>query len=143
MKARATHEDLTRTLEVEGSSNRAFGFVFASVFVLIGAGSLLRGGPARPWALAVAAVFLGLAVLYPRALAPLNRLWMRLGMLLQRVTSPIVLGLLFYGTITPIGLLMRMLGKTPLRLAPEPGARTYWIERRPPGPSPPTMRDQF
>ncbi len=71
----------------------------------------------------------------------MNRLWTRFGLLIHAIVSPVVLGLLFYGVITPTGLIMRALGKDPLGLAYEPAAESYWIKRRPPAPE--TMRDQF
>jgi hypothetical protein len=76
-------------------------------------------------------------------LSPLNRLWLRLGLLLQRITNPIVLGILFFGTVLPIGLLMRLAGKNPLRLGFDRDARSYWTPRQPPGPAPDTMPRQF
>ena len=78
----------------------------------------------------------------PSVLHPLNRLWMKLGLLLHRVVNPIVMGLLFYGTILPTGLIMRLRGRDLLRLKREPAADTYWIARTP-GPAPESMRDQF
>jgi hypothetical protein len=68
---------------------------------------------------------------------------MRLGMLLHRIVSPIALGIMFFLVITPMGLLMRALGKDPLRLRLRPDEGSYWIDRRPPGPAPETMKDQF
>ena len=65
------------------------------------------------------------------------------GLLLQRVVNPIVMALLFYGTVLPTGLIMRMMGKDLLRLKRQPDAASYWIARVPPGPSPETMKDQF
>ncbi|MGH7412618.1 MAG: SxtJ family membrane protein, partial [Candidatus Rokuibacteriota bacterium] len=91
----------------------------------------------------VAAIFLTLALVRPRTLAPLNRLWLRLGLVLHACISPVILGLLFYGTVAPIGLLLRLFGKDVLRLRFEPASPTYWIERRPPGPAPDTMPRQF
>jgi len=95
-----------------------------------------------PWELTLAGLFLSAAWLRPALLNPLNRLWMKLGLLLHRIVNPIVMGLLFYGTIWPTGLVMRMRGRDLLRLKHEPDADTYWIAR-PPGPLPETMRDQF
>ena len=94
-------------------------------------------------ALAAAAVFLVLAIAAPRLLRPLNRLWHRFGLLLARFMNLLVLGLLFYFVITPMGLIMRMAGKDPLRLRWRPEADSYWIERAPPGPKPETMKNQF
>ena len=76
-------------------------------------------------------------------LAPLNRAWLYVGLLLQRVVSPVVLGILFFLTVTPIGLLMRLTGKNPLRLGFDREAQSYWIDRQPPGPAPDTMPRQF
>jgi len=137
------HERLRRRDEIKGSSDRAFGFVFAAVFALIGLWPLLGGGGARLWTLVVAAVFLGAAVARPRVLAPLNRLWMRLGLLLHRVVNPLILGLLFFLTVTPMGVAVRLFGRDLLRLRWDPEAPSYWIERRPPGPAPETMKHQF
>jgi hypothetical protein len=104
---------------------------------------LVRGGRIRTWPLAVAAVFLVPSLLHPGLLAPLNRVWTRIGLLLHRVVSPVVIGVLFFTTITPMGLVMRWLGHDPLRLGFDADARSYWIERRPPGPAPETMSNQF
>jgi hypothetical protein len=87
--------------------------------------------------------FAGAALLRPGVLAPLNRLWMRFGLLLAKVVNPLVLGLLFFVTILPIGLIMRALGKDLLRLKLDRSARSYWIAREPPGPPPPSMRNQY
>ena len=137
------HEDLARSPEVRGSSDRAFGLVFASFFLLLGLWPLAHRRPIRGWALGVMAGFLLISLARPAALARLNLLWFRLGLLLQRIVSPVVLGLLFFLTVTPIGLLMRLARKNPLRLGFDPEAKSYWIERRPPGPAPDTMRRQF
>jgi hypothetical protein len=138
-----THEDLTRAGEEPASSDRAFGLVFTAAFLLIGLWPLVRLAPVRTWALGLAALFLVASLLRPAVLSPLNRLWLRLGLLLQRITNPIVLGILFFGIVLPIGLLMRLVGKNPLRLGFDRGAQTYWIERQPPGPAPDTMPRQF
>jgi len=137
------HEDFSREEHVKGGSDRGFGLVFAGFFVLMSGLSWWRGHTAWHWALPVAAAFLVVALTVPRVLAPLNRLWLKLGLLLYKVVNPIVLGLLFFVTITPIGLVMRLSGKDFLRLKRDPGAKSYWIDRLPPGPPPQTMRNQF
>ncbi len=137
------HEDFAREAKVEGSSDRSFGFVFAVVFALIGLWPLMGGGQVRIWGLGIAAAFALVALARPGLLAPLNRLWTRFGLLLHKVVSPLIMGMLFYLTVTPIGLLMRAMGKDPLRLRPDPDAASYWIERDPPGPPPETMKNQF
>ncbi len=139
----ATHEDLRREHTVKTSSDRSFGFVFAAVFMVIGLWPLLGGNGVRLWALAVAAIFLAAGAVLPRILAPMNRAWTKLGLLLHHVVNPLVMGFLFYLVVTPVGLLMRLFGKDPLRLRLDPEAKSYWIERRPPGPAPETMKNQF
>ena len=93
--------------------------------------------------LIVAAAFAVVALAIPRALGPLSRAWQGLGKAIHKVVNPVVMGLLFYLTVTPTGLLMRLFGKDPLRLRFDPEAKSYWIERRPPGPAPETMHQQF
>jgi len=138
-----THEDFSRQEKIKPSSDRSFGLVIATFLLVIAFWPLLRGEPVRWWALAVAAVFAALALLWTAALAPLNKCWTKLGVLLYRVVSPIVLGLLFYVAVMPVGLLMRALGKDPLRLRRDPDAASYWIDRTPPGPTPHSMNNQF
>ena len=104
--------------KVHGSSDRSFGLVMAAFFAIVALLPLLHGplSSIRWWALAVAAVFLVARLAVDRAAAPAQSLWLKLGLLLSKVVSPIVLMLLFYVTVTPIGLLMRATGKDPLRL---------------------------
>lgn len=137
------HEDLSREEQVEGSSDRSFGLVFAVVFLLIAAWPLWSGATPRWWAAGVAAIFAGVAMLRPTLLAVLNRLWLKFGILLGKVVSPIALGILFFGVLFPIGVLMRLTGKDPLRLKYDANAHSYWIERKPPGPAPDSMTNQF
>ena len=84
-----------------------------------------------------------MALLYPAALKPLNRLWLKFGLLLHKVVNPIMMAFVFFGTVLPTGLIMRVLGKDPLRLKRQPEADSYWIDRQPPGPAPESMKDQF
>ncbi|MBV9723582.1 MAG: hypothetical protein JO299_00255, partial [Gammaproteobacteria bacterium] len=110
------HEDLTREQYVEGSSDRNFGLVIAAAFLLISLGSLRHGHTPRWWALALASAFALVALSKPALLARLNRLWMKLGIVLGKVVSPIALGILFYGVLTPLAAVIRLTGKDPLRL---------------------------
>ncbi len=126
-----------------GSSERTFGGAFAAFFLVVGLLPLWNDRPVRAWALAAAALFFAAAVGAPRVLAPLNRLWMRFGELLNRIVSPVVLAIVFYGVVTPTAIAMRVLGKDPLRLRRDPQTRTYWIEREPPGPPADSLKNQF
>lgn len=138
------HEFQNRDEEVvKTSSDRSFGLVFAGFFSLLGVFSLLGGGHRWPYWFAVAVAFVVLAFAAPRILAPLNRLWTKFGLLLHMIVSPLILGLLYYVFITPVGFLMRMSGTDPLRLRYEPEAESYWIRRDPPGPAPDTFKNQF
>lgn len=139
---RDSHESFDRE-ETVGSTDRGFGQVFAAVFALVGGIKLWIGNPwFWPW---FVAAFLVLVVAYarPALLAPFNRLWTRFGLLLFRVVNPVVMGILFFLTVVPIGLIMRAAGKDMLRLRLDPAAGSYWIRRDPPGPAPDSMKHQF
>ena len=138
----STHENFSRDEAASPGSDRTFGLVMAAALALIGAINSHHSGRLWPWELVLAALFLAAALSMPSLLHPLNHLWIRLGLVLHRIVNPIVMGLLFYGTIWPTGLVMRMRGRDLLRLKREPSSDTYWIAR-PPGPQPETMRDQF
>lgn len=137
------HESYERRDDITGSSDRSFGIVFAAVFAVIGLLPLVFGGGVRLWSLSVGAAFLAIALAVPSLLAPLNRIWLRFGLLLHRIVSPLVLGIMFFLVITPMGLVMRALGKDLLRLKSDKGLSSYWIERVPPGPPPESLKDQF
>jgi hypothetical protein len=138
-----THESFHREETVQGSSDRTLGLVFAVFFLLVTLLPLVRGRPARMWALIPAGAFLLAALLLPGILHPLNIAWTRLGLLLHRITNPIILGVLFYVVFMPFGLVVRLLGKDLLRLRWDPQAESYWIPRDPPGPPPESMAKQF
>ena len=139
----STHEDFSRHAEARGSSDRAFGIVIAAFLTLVALAPLRRHQPVRWWALAPAVIILAVACVRPAWLHSFNRLWTKLGLLLGRVVTPVVTGLLFYLIVTPVGFLVRLLGKDPLRLARDAQAATYWIERKPPGPPAESMANQF
>ena len=139
----ATHEDFSRTHDVKSSSHRSFGWVFTVVFAIIGAWPLVSGGGVRWWSMIVAGVFLVVTLLAPALLGPLNKLWLRFGLLLNRIVSPVVLGIMFYVVVTPMGWLKRMLGKDNLYLTSNRQDGSYWIKRDPPGPKPDSLNNQF
>jgi Saxitoxin biosynthesis operon protein SxtJ len=137
------HEDFARKQESQGSSDRGFAIVFAVFFVLVGFSPLRTHHQMRWWAFPVAGLFLFVGILKPVWLHPLNKYWTKLGLLMGRIVSPVITAVLFYAVVTPTALLFRILGKDPLRLSRDPAARSYWIERHPPGPAPETMTNQF
>lgn len=139
----STHESHARDEEIKGSTDRAFGIVFVVVFLIIGLWPVMWGNAPRVWSLSIAGVLLLLALIRPSILAPLNRLWMKFGLLLHKITNPLIMGLVFFLAVLPTGLIMRMLGKDILRCKLDPDAKSYWIERTPPGPDPDSMPNQF
>ena len=140
---KVAHESLQRQDQVHASSDRAVGLVFAVMFLLIGLFPWFFGGGVRLWSLIVGGVFVATALLTPALLGPLNRVWSLLGLLLHKLMTPFVLGVMFFLVITPMGVVMRMFGGDPLRLRFDRQRPSYWLERSPPGPKPDTFSDQF
>lgn len=137
------HEDLAREQYVQRSTDRAFGLVFSGALFLVACWPLVYRQPPRWWALALSAAIFIVALARPTLLALPNKLWTRLGVLLNRIVSPIALGLLFFGVLTPLGAVIRWSGKDSLRLKSDSAADSYWIGRTPPGPPPDSMENQF
>ena len=137
------HENMVRNEEIVGPTNRRFGLTLGGVFIFVGLTRALLGHGHAIWWLTAGLVLVVLAAVWPSGLGPFNRLWLKFGLLLYKVMNPIVLGLLFFVTIMPIGLVMRAMGKDFLRLRLDPTAKSYWIDRTPPGPPPQSMKNQF
>ena len=135
--------ELAQADKVTPGSNRSFGIFFAVVFLLVSSWPLFYGGAARVWALIVALAFIVTAIFVPTWLSPLNKIWFRFGLLLHGIVNPIVMGFIFFLTVTPIALILKLKGKTPLPLRFDTSASSYWIERDPPGPAPDSMKNQF
>jgi hypothetical protein len=139
----ATHEAFERDEQIVAGSDRSFGLVMAGAFAVVTVLNAWHAGRIWPWTASLAAGFLIASLLKPAALNPLNRIWLKFGLLLHQIVNPLIMALLFYGTVLPTGLVLRAMGKDLLRLKREPDANSYWIVRAPPGPSPETMKDQF
>ena len=125
-------------------SNRNFGFLFAGVFSLLAAYAAYQGADAFKvygWLIAGAATGV-IAVAAPNLLTPFNKAWMKLGDLMGKVVSPLVLGVIFFVLITPVALVGRLFGRDELRLK-RTNANTYWIDRTPPGPAGDSFKNQF
>jgi Saxitoxin biosynthesis operon protein SxtJ len=139
----SSHETLWRPDEAPVSSNRSFGLTFAGAFAALGAISLWRGGLERgAWELGLAVGLLVVAAFAPGMLAPLNRAWAWIGRGLSHVLNPLLIIVLFYGVVTPVGLAMRAVGKDPLRRRRDPQSSSYWIDCRE-GSKTSDMRRQF
>jgi len=128
---------------VVGPSDRNFGFTMATVFALIGGLGLYKGSSHAPVWLGVAAVFAGLTLWRPQSLGFANRLWLKLGLLLYRFVNPVIMAILFFGAILPIGLAMRLFGKDFLTLQRDRSALSYWQARSDPRLPSESMRQQF
>jgi hypothetical protein len=138
----ATHEVFSREENIVAGSDRSFGLVMAAAFAAVSLLNAWHVGRIWPWTGGVAALFLAAALLRPGILNPLNRLWLKFGLLLHGVVNPVIMALLFYGTVLPTGLVMRALGKD---LRGSSGSRTRQVTGScgSPGPAPETMKDQF
>jgi saxitoxin biosynthesis operon SxtJ-like protein len=141
------HTDVNRQETVKPRSERAFGLVFAAVFLVIALWPLLERasahGSPRIWAIAAAGAFALCAWLAPRLLAPLSRLWIRFGELLHRIVSPIALGAIFFGVITPFAVVMRLFKRDALLIRKRSARPSYWVRREPPGPPADSFGNQF
>jgi hypothetical protein len=144
------HEDFSRKEKVQGSSDRSFGLTVGGILLAIAAvrsALHLWDGTAPGWVegglAAIGLFLLVFGLVAPARLAPLNRAWTGLGLLLFKVVNPVVLGLIYLTTIVPIGLLLRLMGRDLLNLKFDDRAASYWVVREPPGPAPETMTQQF
>ena len=125
--------------EVKISSNRSFGIVFFIVFLFIALYPLTYNGEIRIWSTIISIIFLILGLLNSKILAPLNKLWFKFGIFLGKIISPIIMGIIFFLVVTPIGLTMRIFGKDVLNLKYNKN-KSYWIEKN--GPKS-RMKNQF
>jgi len=125
--------------EIKISSNRSFGIVFFIVFLLIALYPLLKANDLRTWSLVISFIFLILGLTNSKILTPLNRLWFKFGLLLGRFISPIIMGIIFFLVVTPIGIIMRLLKKDLLNLKYNK-KKTYWIDKSGPKSK---MKNQF
>ena len=129
--------------DIELPSNKKFGLFFASIFTIVSAYCFIESIHTTAWIFfGLACIFALIGLLKPKILQPLNKLWMRFGLLLGMIVSPIVLGVIFFVMFTPIGLLMRFFGRDELRLKVR-GAPSFWKVREPSGPASDSFKNQF
>ena len=110
------------------SSNRSFGLVFFAVFLIVALWPLKYGEDFRLWSLSLSIIFLILGVLNSKLLTPLNKLWFKFGIFLGSIVSPVVMGMVYFIVVTPVGIFMRLLGKDLLKISKVKNSPTYWIE---------------
>ena len=126
--------------KIKIGSNRNFGLVFFFVFLIVGLWPLLNEGSFRIWSIIIAIIFLILGLMNSKLLTPLNILWFKLGILLGSIVAPIVMGIVFFVIITPIGFIMKIIGKDLLNNKYDSKNKSYWINRNK---TKSTMRQQF
>ena len=125
--------------EIKISSNRSFGIVFFIVFLLIALYPLLKDNDLRIWSLVISFIFLILGLINSKILTPLNKLWFKFGLLLGKFISPLIMGIIFFIVVTPIGIIMRLLKKDLLNLKYNK-KETYWVDKTGPKSK---MKNQF
>mgnify|MGYP001476304200 CR=1 FL=1 len=125
--------------EIKIGSNKSFGIVFFVVFLLIATYPLINKGDLRAWSLIISLIFLVLGLANSKILTPLNKLWFRFGIFLGKIFSPLIMGIIFFLVVTPIGLLMRLLGKDLLNLKYN-NNKSYWVKKDGPKSK---MKNQF
>ena len=125
--------------DIKFSSNRSFGIVFFVFFLLVSFYPLINEENIRYWSLYISLIFLILGLINSKILSPLNKIWFKFGIFLGKIISPIVMGIIFFLVVTPIGLLMRILKKDLLNLKFNKD-RSYWIEKTEPKSK---MKNQF
>ncbi len=132
--------DISRNLSTEKPSEKSFGFVFSMVFLIISLYPIINSEDLRPWALVVSIIFFLLAIISPKVLILPNKLWFKFGLLLGSIVAPIVMAFVYFATVLPTGLIMRILGKDLLKQKLDKNAKSYWIKRKEPLGS---MKNQF
>jgi len=124
-------------------SDRHFGLVFTGLFTIIALLPLYASKTITIWALVVGLSFLVVSLIKPSWLRPLNKGWFHLGLLINTIMNPVIMGILFGLAIIPVALIFKILGKDPLHRKFDKTVNSYWIKRAPPGPDPETMKHQF
>ena len=125
--------------EIKINSNRSFGIVFFVVFLLIAFYPLFQGNDLRIWSLIISLIFLTLGLLNSKILTPLNKMWFKLGLFLGKIISPLIMGIIFFIVVTPIGIIMRLFNKDLLNLKYNK-EKSYWIKKMGPKSK---MKNQF
>ena len=138
-----THENIIEKQDIQIGSNKSFGIVFAVVFFVIALWPLMDEGNFRVWALVTGIILFLISFIYPSIYKPFNYIWFKFGLLLGKIVTPLVMGFLYFFTITPTALIMRTLKKRPLDLEFDDSLDSYWKYRDPPGPSSESMKNQF
>ncbi|MDA9210264.1 SxtJ family membrane protein [bacterium] len=124
---------------IQLSSNKLFGVVFGVIFLIISLWPLKSSGDIIIWSLIISLIFFILGLLNSEILTPLHYLWLKFGFFLSKIVSPVIMFIIFFGLVSPIGIFMRLIGKDLLNLKKKP-LDSYWINRKP---AKQNMKDQF
>jgi hypothetical protein len=116
--------------KIKAGTERGFGLIFSAVFVIIGLYPVLQGQDIRLWAFIIAFIFFFFAIFLPKVLILPNKLWFKLGSFLGAIVSPIIMGMIFFLTVTPTGMIMRLLGKDILNQRMKKSIKSFWIKRK-------------
>ena len=115
--------------KIKMSSNRSFALVFFFVFLIMGLWPLMREELPRIWLLIISIIFLVLGIINSKLLTPLNKIWFKIGIFLGNLVAPIIMGIIFFIVVTPIGLIMKLIGKDLLQKKYDKKKKSYWIKR--------------
>ena len=137
------HEGFDHGEEIKVGSPRLFGVVFAVVFAIIALWPLLAGSSVLLWSAIISILFLSAAFVKPDLLQPLNWLWFQFGMLLHKIVNPLIMGFLFFLTVTPIAMVFKLIRKDPLNRELDRECQSYWIKRDPKKSEQGSMKNQF
>ena len=132
--------ETTSYIQTEKPSEKSFGVVFSIVFLIVALYPLINSEGLRIWALVASIIFFLLAFLAPKILVLPNKLWFKFGLLIGSIVAPIVMAFVYFVTVLPTGLIMRLLGKDLLKQKLDKNTKSYWIKRSEPMGS---MKNQF
>jgi len=132
--------EIASHVSTEQSSEKSFGVVFSIVFLIVALYPLINSAGLRIWALVLSIIFFLLAFLAPKILVLPNKLWFKFGLLIGSIVAPIVMAFVYFVTVLPTGLIMRLLGKDLLKQKLDKNAKSYWVKRSEPMGS---MKNQF
>ena len=132
--------EISSHVSTQQSSEKSFGVVFSIVFLIVALYPLINSAGLRIWALVVSIIFFLLAFLAPKILVLPNKLWFKFGLLIGSIVAPIVMAFVYFVTVLPTGLIMRLLGKDLLKQKLDKNAKSYWVKRSEPMGS---MKNQF
>jgi Flp pilus assembly pilin Flp len=143
--ASGMHEQFGKRDDVKAPTERSFGITFTVAFALLAAFTYWHRGATMTFytVIVVSAAFAVVTLVAAHLLRPLNLIWLKFGLLLHKVVNPVIMGLLFFGVFTPMGVVMRAIGVDLLRLKRKPATETYWISRRDESIQDSSMKNQF